>query len=266
MKRYILIFLVTFLAGITACDENNNFVIFSTDDDIELGKQVSAEISSDPKYKILSPAAYPQVYAYLNNMRDRILNSGEIAYKDKFAWELHVIQDDAVQNAFATPGGYIYIYTGLIKYLDHADDLAGVLGHEMAHADLRHSIRNLQKMYGVELLLTVALGNDPSTLEQIAGQVAGTLAGLKFSREYETEADVHSVDYLSHTSYACNGAALFFTKLTAMGNEGQTPEFLSTHPNPDNRIENINSKAAKIKCDTSLSGDEGYQALKNALP
>lgn len=266
MRKSLFLFLWIIIIGTTSCDENNNFVLFSVEDDIELGAQVSQEIASDPKYKLLPPSAYPEVYSYLHGMRDEILRSDEVAYRDKFTWELRVIHDDAVQNAFATPGGHIYIYTGLIKYLDNADDLAGVLGHEIAHADLRHSVRNLQKMYGVELLLTVALGNDASTLEQIAGQVAGTLAGLSFSREYETEADSHSVEYLSDTKYACNGAALFFTKMTQEGNAGQTPEFLSTHPNPDNRIENINSKAAKLKCDTSLSGDAGYQQLKSKLP
>ena len=266
IKKFTSFILGIALVTIMACDENNNFVVFSTANDVELGKQVSTEIQKDPSYKILSPTAYPQVYTYLYGMRDAILNSGEIAYKDQFAWELHVIQNDTVLNAFATPGGYIYIYTGLIKYLDHADDLAGVLGHEMAHADLRHSVRNLQKMYGVELLLAVALGNNPTQLEQIAAQVGGSLAGLQFSREYETDADIHSVNYLSHTKYACNGAALFFIKLNASNQGGQPPEFLSTHPNPDNRIENINNRAKELKCNTSLSGDTGYAQIKSSLP
>jgi len=250
-----------------SCDENNHFVIFSIQNDVDLGKQVQQEIASDPvHYKILPQSSYPQVYNYLYGMRDAILNSGEISYKDEFTWELYVLEDDSTLNAFATPGGYIYIYTGLIKYLDHADDLAGVLGHEMAHADQRHSVRNLQKSYGVEALLAIALGQNPNALEQIAGQVAGTLAGLQFSREYETDADTHSVTYLSHTKYACNGAALFFIKLNERGDSAQPPEFLSTHPNPDNRIENINKKAADLKCSTALSGDTGYDQIKSSLP
>lgn len=263
-KSIVLLFACVALG--TACDKNDNFVLFSVQNDVDLGKQVQTEVANDPQYKLLSPDDYPQVYTYLGGMRDAILNSGEIEYKDEFAWELHVIQDDAVQNAFATPGGYIYIYTGLIKYLDHADDLAGVLGHEMAHADLRHTVRNLQKVYGVSLLLNVALGQDPSALEEIAAQITGTLAGLSFSRDFEQEADAHSVEYLAHTQYACNGAALFFIKMTSEDDGDQTPEFLSTHPNPDNRIESINEKAEEIGCDTSLSNDAGYEALKEALP
>jgi predicted Zn-dependent protease len=264
-KTFIVLF---FLFGIfLACDENHHFVVFSVQDDVNLGKQVQQEIANDPThYKILPESSYPQVYSYLNGMKDAILNSGEIAYKDEFAWDLYVLEDDTTLNAFATPGGYIYIYSGLIKYLDHADDLAGVLGHEMAHADQRHSVRNLQKTYGVEALLAIALGQNPNALEQIAGQIAGQLAGLQFSREYETDADTHSVQYLAHTKYACNGAALFFIKLEEAGNSNQPPEFLSTHPNPENRIENINNQAAKLKCSTALSGDTGYDQIKSSLP
>jgi predicted Zn-dependent protease len=265
IKKFALAFLTVAVSAFIGCDDNSNFVIFSTDDDVALGQQVSEQIANDPTYRLLSESQYPEVYRYLYGMRDEILSSGEIAYKDKFKWELHVINNDTIQNAFCTPGGYIYIYTGLIKYLDHGDDLAGVLGHEMAHADLRHTVRNLQKVYGVSLLLSVVLGKDPNMLEQIAAQIAGTLAGLSFTREYEKEADSHSVDYLSHTQYACNGAALFFIKLTSSGENSSPPEFLSTHPSPENRIESINNKAADLGCDTTLSGDSGFEMIKDKL-
>lgn len=262
MKR---LFICILLLTTVACDKNDNFIIFSTGNDVQLGQQVKAELAADPSIRILSSTQYPEVYNFLYHVRDGILNSGKIAYKEEFAWEVYVIDDDQTLNAFATPGGYIYVYTGLIKYLDNADDLAGVMGHEMAHADLRHTVRNLQKSYGVQVLLSVALGKNPNALAEIAAQIAGGLAGLKFSREYETEADEHSVDYLSQTEYACNGAAHFFEKLTAAGGSGQPPEFLSTHPNPDNRIENINSKAQSIGCDTSLATNTGYGQVKASL-
>lgn len=265
MRSYTFLALIIMLTGFFSCDENQNFVIFSIHDDVSLGKQVHDEIAGDPEFKILSENEYPEVYSYLYAMRDAILNSGEIAYKDEFEWKLHVVHDDKTLNAFATPGGYIYIYTGLIKFLDHADDLAGVLGHEMAHSDQRHTVRNLQKIYGVNILLSVALGQDPSTLETIAAQIAGTLAGLKFSREFEQEADEHSVEYLSHTQYACNGAALFFVKMTEDGNNAP-PEFLSTHPDPGNRIEDINATANELGCDTSLATNTDYETIKTSLP
>ena len=77
-----------------------------------------------------------------------------------------IIKDDNVQNAFATPGGHIYVFTGLIKFLDNESQLAGVLGHEMAHADRRHTSRQLQNEYGINLLLSVVLGENPNQLAQ----------------------------------------------------------------------------------------------------
>lgn len=265
MKRVAIIALVL-IFGLQSCDKNDNVVLFfGIDDDIALGKQVRDEIASDPSYNLLRRADYPEAYSYLDGLVNDILNSGEVAYKDEFEWEVTIIDDD-VLNAFATPGGYIYVYTGLIKYLDNADALIGVLGHEVAHADLRHSSRTLQKQYGVQVLLSIALGNSSSQLEQLAGQLAGNLAGLQFSREYETESDLKSVEYLAETQYACDGAKLFFQKLEDDGQSAETLEFLSTHPNPDNRIENIEEKADEEGCDTSLSGDTGYTAFQNALP
>lgn len=254
------------IISITSCDKNKNVVLFSVQDDIELGQQVSQEIADDPSYDLLTEAEYPESYTYLNGVVNNILNSGEVAYRDEFVWEVTIVHDDDVLNAFATPGGYIYVYTGLIKYLDNVDALAGVLGHEIAHADLRHTSRNLQKQYGVSLLLSILIGENASQLEQIAGQIAGTIAGLKFSREYESEADDRSVEYLAKTEYACDGVRLFFQKLEDSGQGGSTPQFLSTHPSPENRISDINEKAAEEGCDTQLVPDSGYNDFKASLP
>lgn len=263
MKMRFALLVIAFIA-MMGCDEHNNFIVFSVQDDIALGKQVSEEISKDPNIRLLSPEKFPLVYEYLYAMRNEILNSGELAYAKEFEWNIYVVDNMQVRNAFATPGGNIYIYTGLIQYLDHADDLAGVLGHEMAHADQRHTVRNLQRIYGVDILLNVIIGQDVSVLKQMAGQVAGTLAGLQFSREFETEADRESVHYLSHTRYACNGAAYFFVKLNE-ASASSPPEFLSTHPNPENRIDNINSTADDLGCSTSPVSSTEYQEVKNSV-
>ncbi|MGK7391724.1 MAG: M48 family metalloprotease [Candidatus Cyclobacteriaceae bacterium M2_1C_046] len=263
--RNLILPVVFILSFLTACDKNNNFVLFSVEDDVALGQQVNEEIQNDPQFDVLSDAEYPQAYQYIRGMLNDILTSDEIAYKDEFPWQIQIIRNDTTLNAFAAPGGYLYVYTGLIKYLDNADALAGVLAHEVAHADLRHTSRNLQRAYGIQVLLSIALGADASQLEAIAGQIAGTLAGLSFSREFEKESDNESVHYLSDTKYACNGAGLFFQKLENAGGGTGTPEFLSTHPSPDNRIEKINNTAQEINCDTSLVGDTNYEQFKNWL-
>ena len=123
-----------------------------------------------------------------------------------------IIHDDSTLNAFCTPGGYIYVFTGLIHYLDSEDQLAGVMGHEIAHADRRHSTDQMTKQYGISLLLS-AIGGDESAI----AQVASGLLLLKYGRGAESEADEFSVRYLCPTEYNAAGGAGFFEKIEAAG-------------------------------------------------
>ena len=151
------------------------------------------------------------------------------------------------------------VYTGLIKFLDTEDQLAGVMGHEIAHSAMRHSTRQMTKAYGVTTLLSVVTGKaDPGMMEQIAL----SLVNLKFSRSHETESDEYSVVYLCNSGYDAAGAAGFFQKL-----EGSSapPEFLSTHPNSGNRVVNIQGKADAMSCAPSNTGTSRHQQIKNLL-
>lgn len=260
-----------------SCDKNGDFLLFSIQNDIDLGFQMDMEIEADPtNFPILDRTQYADAYDYLDDMVLEILDNADISYREEFAWEVHIIDQD-VLNAFVTPGGYIYVYNGLIQYLDTADDLAGVLGHEIAHADQRHGSKQLQREYGISLLLNIILGDDPSTLEAIVAQVASVGGSLKFSRAAESEADEFSVEYLAETKYACNGAASFFQKLIDDDQTAGVPEFLSTHPSPENRVADINAKATEEDCSTEAYSDQAtscssssgteYQCFKeNMLP
>lgn len=238
--------------------------LFSIQDDIELGAQLRNEILANPQeYPVLDESQYASAYAYLRGIRDDILASGEIAYDTEFPWEVYIIDQPDVLNAFAAPGGYIFVYSGLIKFLDEKDDFVGVMGHEMAHSDNRHSTQQLTQAYGVSVLLGFLLGQD----QGLVADILNSLVNLRFSRDDETEADRFSVIYLCETEYAANGAASFFQKLIDQGATGGTPEFLSTHPNPDNRVEAINMQAEERNCDTTFdSNDQEWQAFQNSLP
>jgi predicted Zn-dependent protease len=241
-------------------------LLFTPEDDVQLGLQLKQQIDANPaEYPILDRTEYADAYAYLEGLRDEVLASSAIRYKDEFSWEVHIIDAD-VLNAFAAPGGYIYFYTGLIKFLDNEDDLMGVMGHEIAHADRRHSVKQMTKSYGVQALLSIALGNDPSIAAEIAASVAGTGAALQFSRTDETEADAYSVEYLSETPYRCDAAAVFFQKITDEQSGPSIPQILSTHPNPENRVEDIQAKAAEIGCSTVPYNPESYATFKAMLP
>ncbi len=267
LKTFTLYFISALLLFSTGCKKKDGggLNLFTLEDEKTLGLQTKAQIENDPaQFPILPRSAYPEAYAYLDAMRSDILNSGKVKYKNEFAWELHIVHQDDVLNAFCTPGGYIYVYTGLIRYLDDKSSLAGVLGHEIAHADRRHSTNQMTKSYGMQTLLDVVLGNNQGLVTQITSE----LINLRFSRADESEADKYSVTYLCPTKYRANGAASFFEKINADGGSG-TPAFLSTHPNPDNRVGNINAEAASQGCTTSIAPAEdvdGYQAFKAMLP
>lgn len=262
-----LIKVIVLFVGLTAlfsgCDRNGDFVIFNIKQDIALGQKMKAQIAADPKFNLLDRTQYAEAYGYIDKMFNGILNSGQVAHKDVFPWAISIVRDDKTLNAFATPGGQVYVYTGLINYLDKSDDLAGVLGHEIAHADQRHSVKQMQKQSALSVLMQAVLGEDS---KGAVGQLLGKLLSLKFSRSHETEADNYSVKYLSKTKYACNGAATFFEKLNAQG-ESRTPQFLSTHPSPKNRVSNINTKASEAGCETkpASDSDKEYAKLKNSL-
>ncbi len=257
--------LVLIAFGFNSCKKDAPFVpFFSISDDRTLGKQVAAEIDANPaQYPILDSASNKQVYQYLYAIRNEILNSGKVIYKDDFSWRLRIINDDSTLNAFCTPGGYIYVYTGIIKYLDSKDQLAGVLGHEMAHADRRHTSRSMQAQYGVELLLNVVLGKDLAAVSQIASGIYQ----LQNSKEHEKEADEYSVKYLCPTSYNAAGAAGFFMKLESQGIQcGGLQQFFSTHPCPENRVQNITELKEDEGCLGATTDASGYAAFKALLP
>jgi beta-barrel assembly-enhancing protease len=236
--------------------------IFTIEDDKDLGKQLAKEIEANPDVYgvILDENEYPEAYQHLNGLRDAILGSGKVIYEKEFEWKTHIIHDDEVLNAFAAPGGYIYVYTGLVRYLETEDQLAGVMGHELAHADRRHSTEQLTKAYGISTLLSVIF-EDPGVI----GDVAAGLVSLEFSREDETEADEFSVIYLCETDYASNGAAGFFELLLEEGSV-EIPEFLSTHPSSESRVSDINNRADDLGCSTDPNPNAHWEGFIDSLP
>ncbi|MFM7467075.1 MAG: M48 family metalloprotease [Crocinitomicaceae bacterium] len=249
------------LIFLTGCKSGKSVNLFSIEDDKKLGAQVASQIESDTSgYIILDSAKNAKVYQYIYGIRNELLNSGQLKYKNEFPWRIRVIHDDSTLNAFCTPGGYIYVFTGILKFLDSGDQLAGVLGHEMGHADMRHSTRQMTQMFGVQVLLEVIAGK-----QDAIKQIGGALIGLKFSRNHEVEADNCSVQYLCPTPYNAAGGAGFFEKIQAMGG-AKVPEFLSTHPDPGNRIEVFKAKKQEFNCKGIETYKNEYQAMVKLLP
>jgi predicted Zn-dependent protease len=268
LKYLIVALAIPVAIYISGCNKEENggggFNIFTVDDDIALGQDLHQEIVNDPaNYPMLSQSQYPEAYQHMRRVRDSLLNTGEVAYDDVFVWDVTIIRNDTVLNAFCTPGGYIYFYTGLIKFLDNEAEFAGVMGHEMAHAARRHSTEQLTKAYGLQVLINLVLGQNPSLLAQIAADLAAGLTALAFSRNDEYEADEYAVKYTYPTAYDARGVAGFFEKLDG---SSYPPEFLSTHPNPGNRVDAINNYWLELGGKEGEWFEQRYTDFKNSLP
>ena len=254
----------------------DNFNAFSVEEDIELGKQCAEEIESSPSdYPILSRKNYASVYKYLETIRDRILSSDKIENRDNFEWKVTIIDDD-VLNAFVTPGGYIYFYTGLLKYMKSEAEVAGVMAHEIAHADRRHSTQAMTKEYGVTILFSIATGlltgGEGSFLADIVQTLAVNGASLSFSRKHEYEADEYSVRYLNSIrnkkNYQPTAIVDFFDRMKAdsLSQSNGHFEFLMTHPYDDNRKANIYKIWQKLGAPEGDRYENNHAAIVAKLP
>jgi len=244
MKKITLLLSIPLLLAL-GCTKDKKLNVFTVSKDKELGEQLDAEIIANPKeYPILDRATHPEAYAYLEGIFNDVISSDKMFHKDDFDWKITIL-DTNVMNAFAAPGGKLYFYTGLMKYCKSSAELAGVMAHEIAHSDRRHTTNVLTKTYGVQILLNIVLGNDAGTLKQLASQMASGASSLAFSREHEYEADSMSVEFLysirERKNYQCTGIVDFFDRLVADGYTTGTGnfEFLQTHPYENNRKTNI---------------------------
>lgn len=268
-KIFLLTFAGMLLMNFQACDNAKsvlnkagetieNVNLFTYKDDIELGNQVKSEISNDPKtYPLLPETGNKEIYAYMKSLMNVVLSSDKIKHKNEFAWSMQIIDDDKTINAFAAPGGQIYIYTGLIRFLETEDQMLSVIAHEIAHADLRHGTRQLSKNMGIALLLNAVLGEKESIQ-----QIVGALVNLRFSRSHEFEADEHAVLYLCSTEYNPTGSIAFFEK---MKGQPSPPDFLSTHPNPESRIKNIGEKKNTLSCTGTKTNAAKFAQMKKLI-
>lgn len=230
-----------------------------------MGREVVEQILESPnEYPILDRSKNKEAYAYVEKIRDKILATGELKYADKYDWDIYIIDQD-VLNAFAVPGGTTFYYTGLLKYLDDEASLAGVMGHEFAHADKRHATTNMTKIYGYQTLLNMVLGKNENLAVEIAAELALGLGNLKFSRNNEYEADEFAVKYLYKTDYDARGVAYFFEKLEAEAENGASSNWLvyfSTHPNPEDRIEKVYEHHQKLGGKEGNKFSDEYQEFK----
>jgi predicted Zn-dependent protease len=230
------------LAVATGCVtpvEGNGPNILSTEEEIQLGQKMSAEVEKDEKR-----LNNPKIQAYVRSIGERL---AEQSPRQDVPYEFTVIDNPEVVNAFALPGGHMYVYTGLMTMCDNEAQLASVMAHEIGHVAAKHHGETLTRQMGYQVLADIVLGRNSPQGAQALAQLVGNAAAMHFSREQEREADRLGMDFLFRAGYKPEAMVDFMRKLAQYEQEqggGPQPrflQFLASHPATVDRIASLDA-------------------------
>jgi predicted Zn-dependent protease len=211
------------------------FNLFSKQQDMQLGEESAAQVR-----KQTTVINDPVLTEYVNRVGKRLAAAKE-AQDSGFPFTFEVVADPSI-NAFALPGGHMFIHTGLLKAVESESQLAGVMGHEMSHVILRHGTNQASKrnLFELPAMLASQMSGNGSMLGQLAQLGVGLGANsvlLGFSRNAESQADLMGSHLMAESGYDPMELAHFFSKLNSPGKGlmGNVAQFMSDHPNPDHR-------------------------------
>ncbi len=236
----LVLLLVSLSCAINPVSGKREFMLVSEQDEIAMGKQADQEISQT--YGIYEES--PALSNYVNQIGQNIAGATQ---RPDMEYHFQVL-DSPVVNAFAGPGGYVYVTRGILAYFTDEAEMAGVIGHELGHVNARHIAQQMTQMQVTQLGLGVGMivSEDFRKYAGLA-QLGVSMMYLKFSRDDERQADDLGVEYVSKSGYdAYRMAAMFGTleRLNPAGS-GSLPAWLSTHPDPGDRAAAVNSKTAE---------------------
>ena len=234
--------------------------IFTDAQEVQLGKQFSQEIEKE--MKIYSD---PIVTAYIDQLGQHLANHSQ---RQNITYHFKVVNTEVV-NAFAVPGGYLYVNIGLIRAAENESELAGVIGHEIGHVVGKHGVKQMTRQLGLAAVAQLALGEDQSKLEQMVASLAANGVLMKYSRDAEREADIYAVQEMYDAGIDPEGMATFFEKLLKLqqGKPSRLAQMFSTHPPTTQRIAAVRSQIARLPRKSNLKKDSArFHQIKKRLP
>jgi predicted Zn-dependent protease len=236
---------------------------FSPQQDVEIGRQSARE--AERQQQMLSDRQATAYIETLGKMLARYAPNNNPAY----VYQFKIVNDTAI-NAFALPGGFLYVNRGAITAADNEAQIAGVIAHEIGHVVMRHGTHQASRAYVAQAPLAVLGGVvGGSAIGTVMGAVGGVgmnVLFLKYSRDMETQADLIGTQILHDAGYEPKAMVEFFEKIQAES-KGNASQFLSDHPNPTNRISNVQHEIEKLNGalpDPKLDTPE-FQDVKHAL-
>ena len=244
-KKSLLIILTSFIALILGIyfflipwlgEQATNLISLETE--IEIGQSFATNIESS---NTINSKATEKLNEFKNHLK----------IDDPYPIQLHVIQSNTI-NAFAIPGGNIYVYSGIINKMDSYEELVALLGHEITHVTHQHSLKSLGRSAASSIFISAIFGDAGGVTTGIMNQ-ANTLKQLNFSRELETEADVKGIEFLKKNHVSAKGMKNLLKLLDEEGSElNKYLEYVSSHPDTKKRIKVSNQYNFSFPSDSTL--------------
>jgi predicted Zn-dependent protease len=266
MRKDALALAATLVVGgcaINPATGQNQLMLVSEAQEIEMGREYDPQV-------VASVGLYPDSawQRYVQRLGTQIAAAGE---RPDLPWTFRVVDDPAV-NAFAVPGGFIYVTRGLLAHVGAEAELVYVLGHEIGHVTARHTVSQMsnQQLAGLGLALASIVSSEFERHAGLANTALGILF-LKYSRDDESEADDLGLRYMRRTNFDPRAMPEVFTlleRVSASQGAGRLPEWLATHPNPENRRSNIAAQIAALPQDfsgTVVNRDEYLRRLDDQV-
>lgn len=239
---------------------------YSIQEEIRVGRQASAEV--EQQMPILNDS---EATRYVQNIGQRLVSAIPPQFRHpEFQYQFKIVNASDI-NAFALPGGYMYINRGMIEAARNEGELAGVMAHELSHVALRHGTAQATKQSNP---LNQILGIGAVLGGAIFGGQTGAAIGstifqgylLRYSREYETQADTLGAQIMARAGYDPRDLANVFRTIEQQSGGSRAPEFLSSHPNPANRYENINREAQLLRVSpNAVQNTRQFELVQNRL-
>ena len=223
-----------FLLTAAACAVNpatgrREFSLISEREEIQMGREADQDISAS-----LGLVDDPELQAYVSNLGMQL---AAVSERPRLPWSFKVV-DDPIVNAFALPGGFIYVTRGILSHFDSEAELAGVLGHEIGHVTAKHSVSQMSRQQLQQIGLGVGMAVSQSVRDYGGVAAAGLqILNLNYSRGDESQSDELGLRYISRRQYDPDAMIGVFQMLGQVGGggEGRIPEWQLTHPLPENR-------------------------------